>query len=93
MNSFRFKYESDGDGSQPHGSHPDAPNSTQQQHQQFLGDASGALPNFGDIDTVAQPLPEGVTVAHVKSFEKMYREHAEVNTFEFEFLREKTYIV
>lgn len=61
-----------------HHAPPDAATAQQQQHQQFLGDASGALPNFGDIDTTS-PLPEGVTVDHVHSFDKMYREHAEVN--------------
>ncbi|KAL8598600.1 hypothetical protein ACOMHN_013483 [Nucella lapillus] len=49
----------------------------QQQHQQFLGDASMALPAFGTIDTSNLPLPSGVTMADLRTFEKLYREHAE----------------
>lgn len=56
----------------------DGPTTQQHQHQQFLGDASTAIPNFRDIDTTGFPLPEGVTVENIRSFEKMYREHAEV---------------
>ncbi|KAL5016555.1 hypothetical protein ScPMuIL_006144 [Solemya velum] len=55
----------------------DGPTTQQHQHQQFLGDASTAIPNFRDIDTSGFPLPEGVTVENIRSFEKMYREHAE----------------
>ncbi|VDI76210.1 DNA-binding protein RFX2-like isoform X7 [Mytilus galloprovincialis] len=55
----------------------DAATAQQQQHQQFLGDASGALPNFGTIDTTKIPLPDGVTLDHIKAFEKMHKEHAE----------------
>ncbi|XP_076463260.1 DNA-binding protein RFX2-like isoform X2 [Babylonia areolata] len=49
----------------------------QQQHQQFLGDASMALPSFGAIDTSTLPLPEGVTITDLRTFEKLYKEHAE----------------
>lgn len=70
------KGETDSDSN--HGSHGphDPAKAQQEQHQQFLGDASAALPNFGDIDT-SVPFPEGITIDHIKSFEKMYREHAE----------------
>lgn len=70
------KGETDSDSN--HGSHgpQDPAKAQQEQHQQFLGDASAALPNFGDIDT-SVPFPEGITIDHIKSFEKMYREHAE----------------
>ena len=50
----------------------------QQQHTQFLGDASHALPSFGNVDVSVIPLPESVTVEDIRTFEKMYREHAEV---------------
>ncbi|XP_060081474.1 DNA-binding protein RFX2-like isoform X1 [Ylistrum balloti] len=70
----KFKMEDGVEGG--HHAPPDAATAQQQQHQQFLGDASGALPNFGDIDT-SSPLPEGVTVDHVHAFDKMYTEHAE----------------
>lgn len=70
------KGETDSDSNQgSHGPH-DPAKAQQEQHQQFLGDASAALPNFGDIDT-SVPFPEGITIDHIKSFEKMYREHAE----------------
>lgn len=49
-----------------------------QQHQQFLGDTSLALPAFGSVDTSSQPLPDGVTANDLRTFEKMYKEHAEV---------------
>lgn len=70
------KGETDSDSN--HGSHGphDPAKAQQEQHQQFLGDASAALPNFGDIDT-SVPFPEGITIDHIRSFEKMYREHAE----------------
>ncbi|XP_053394041.1 DNA-binding protein RFX2-like isoform X4 [Mercenaria mercenaria] len=55
----------------------EGPTTQQQQHQQFLGDASGAIPNFGEIDVSSQPLPDGITMDHVLIFQKMYREHAE----------------
>ncbi|KAK3090908.1 hypothetical protein FSP39_015635 [Pinctada imbricata] len=70
------KGESDSESGHGHPGQIDQATAQQQQHQQFLGDASAALPNFGDIDMSA-PLPEGVTADHVRAFEKMYREHAE----------------
>ena len=51
----------------------------QQQHQQFLGDTSLALPTFGSIDTSTVPLPDGVSLSDLRTFEKLYKEHAEVN--------------
>ena len=59
----------------------EGPTTQQQQHQQFLGDASGAIPNFGEIDVESEPLPEGITMDHIHVFQKMYREHAEVSRF------------
>ncbi|XP_022109749.1 transcription factor RFX3-like isoform X4 [Acanthaster planci] len=48
-----------------------------QQHQQFLGDASMALPDFGELKFGTTPLPEGVTQDDVKAFQALYREHCE----------------
>ncbi|XP_064605330.1 transcription factor RFX3-like isoform X2 [Liolophura sinensis] len=63
------------------GSHPsgvqDAVTTQQQQHQQYLGDASGAIPNFGEVDLNSSPLPDNISQEHIKVFEKLYREHAE----------------
>ncbi|XP_062874931.1 MHC class II regulatory factor RFX1a isoform X6 [Trichomycterus rosablanca] len=47
-----------------------------QQYQQFL-DASRALPEFPDIDLQDKPLPEGIELEHIKSFQMLYREHCE----------------
>ena len=47
------------------------------QHQQFLGDASGALPNFGVIEIDENNLPDGLTSDHLRAFEQLYKEHSE----------------
>ena len=52
-------------------------NSQQHQHQQFLGDASGAIPNF-DIVEVDKDLPESITQEDVDMFEHLYQQHCEV---------------
>jgi hypothetical protein len=52
----------------------------QQQHQQYLGDMSAALPDFGQISLHTDQLPSGLTADHVSVFEKMYRDHCEVCT-------------
>ncbi|CAH1775364.1 unnamed protein product [Owenia fusiformis] len=49
----------------------------QQQHQQFLGDASTALPNFKHIDLAGTILPDGITKDHVRIMEILYKEHCE----------------
>ncbi|RUS79241.1 hypothetical protein EGW08_012971 [Elysia chlorotica] len=65
-------------GSQGGGGQVDSAHAQQQQqHTQFLGDASHALPSFGNVDVSVIPLPDGVTVEEIRTFEKMYREHAE----------------
>ena len=52
-------------------------NSQQHQHQQFLGDASGAIPNFDAVE-VDKDLPEGITQEDVDMFEHLYQQHCEV---------------
>ena len=52
-------------------------NSQQHQHQQFLGDASGAIPNF-DVVEVDSNLPPGITQDDIDVFEHMYQQHCEV---------------
>ncbi|XP_068192932.1 MHC class II regulatory factor RFX1a isoform X3 [Antennarius striatus] len=47
-----------------------------QQYQQFL-DASRPLPDFPDIDLQGKPLPDGIDMEHIKSFQLLYREHCE----------------
>lgn len=46
-------------------------------------DASRALPEFPDIDLQGKPLPDGVELEHIKSFQVLYREHCEVNYIYF----------
>ena len=57
----------------------DAAQSQAQQHQQFLGDATQALPAFDELKIENMPLPEGLTQDDVKEFESLYREHCEVS--------------
>jgi len=54
-------------------------NSQQYQHQQFLGDASAAIPTFGTIEIGSEPLPPGITQADLTEFEELYKEHCEVS--------------
>lgn len=44
----------------------------------MCADASRALPEFPDIDLQDKPLPEGIELEHIKSFQMLYREHCEV---------------
>ena len=70
----------DGDGSTTasSGAGNSEASQAQQQHQQFLGDTSLALPSFGSVDTSAVPMPDHVTIQDLHVFEKLYKEHAEV---------------
>ncbi|ESO86633.1 hypothetical protein LOTGIDRAFT_235257 [Lottia gigantea] len=73
------KVDGESDTSQPGSNNPGSNegSQSQQQHQQFLGDASLAIPNFDEIDMSSNPLPEGITIQDVRIFELLYREHAE----------------
>ncbi|XP_033116310.1 transcription factor RFX3-like isoform X1 [Anneissia japonica] len=53
------------------------PQTQTQQHQQFLGDASLALPSFDEINFNENELPEGITKADIVMFKTLYREHCE----------------
>lgn len=44
----------------------------------LCADASRALPEFPEIDLQGKPLPEGIELEHIKSFQLLYREHCEV---------------
>lgn len=67
----------DGSGMGQQGGPSDAAQSQAQQHQQFLGDATQALPAFDELKIENMPLPEGLTQDDVKEFESLYREHCE----------------
>lgn len=62
-------------------------NSQQAQHQQFLGDASLAIPTFGEIDMSGESLPEGLTEENLRAFEELYKEHCEVRYYIRQILR------
>lgn len=46
-------------------------------HQQFLGDASAAIPNFGHIDLGSESLPDGVTTECLAAYENLYLQNCE----------------
>ena len=75
--TFRFKPvgREDSDSGTP-GSESGQPPTQQHQHHQFLGDASCAIPDFGSVEIV-HPLPEGITVTDIRTFEQLYIEHSE----------------
>ena len=51
----------------------------QQQHLQYLGDTSAALPDFGHVALApGEQFPRGVNADHILVFEQLYREHCEV---------------
>jgi regulatory factor X 1/2/3 len=48
-------------------------------HRQYLGDVSGAIPDFPDIEfPPGVPIPEDCTVEDVEIFHNIYRQHCEV---------------
>ncbi|XP_050710718.1 DNA-binding protein RFX2-like [Eriocheir sinensis] len=47
------------------------------QNQQYLGDVSQAVPPYDKVDFASDPLPTGVTRAHLDTFTSLYREHCE----------------
>jgi regulatory factor X 1/2/3 len=48
-------------------------------HHQYLGDGSGAIPDFPDIEFPSGlALPEDCTLEDVDTFRSIYREHCEV---------------
>lgn len=58
---------------------PNAMSEDPTQHQQFLGDASSALPQFAEIIIPERtPLPPGITKDHIENFTEMYQEHCEM---------------
>src|SRR6218665_560918 len=87
---FRFRAAYDGressssltDGS-PVSQPPLSVPTTQQQHQQFLGDASAAMPEFGHINLLPDQLPPGLSQKHLLVFEELYKDHCEVSTMDF----------
>ena len=60
--------------------------SQNQQHQQFLGDASTAIPEFGHVELSSDQLPDGLTLDDVMTFEEIYKDHCEVGVVLFIYL-------
>uniref|UniRef100_T1JBB3 RFX-type winged-helix domain-containing protein n=1 Tax=Strigamia maritima TaxID=126957 RepID=T1JBB3_STRMM len=63
--------------SQTSSSSSDSTSPQQQHHQQFLGDASSAVPSMGVIELSSSDLPDGVTIDDVHIFSQLYKEHCE----------------
>lgn len=63
---------------------PTTPVAPQQVHQQFLGDATAAVPQFATIDIGDEPLPEGVTMDDIQLFGQLYKEHCKVSYMHLE---------
>ncbi|ELT97878.1 hypothetical protein CAPTEDRAFT_168129 [Capitella teleta] len=75
VNQAKSRFKSIGHSGNGEGDGVD--HSQQQQHLQFLGSASEAMPNFGTIELDSEPLPDGITHDNIKSFEILYTEHCE----------------
>ncbi|XP_046424208.1 DNA-binding protein RFX2 isoform X3 [Neodiprion pinetum] len=88
---FKFvnqKQESAYDGN-THANTNIASNTSPPQYHQYLGEASGAIPEFPEIDVChGSTLPDDCTLEDIDTFRSIYREHCEafldaVLTFEF----------
>lgn len=49
-----------------------------QRHQQFLGDATGAIPHFNHVNLDEYSLPDGILLEDLGVFKTLYKEHCEV---------------
>ncbi|XP_063230832.1 DNA-binding protein RFX2-like isoform X2 [Bacillus rossius redtenbacheri] len=59
-------------------SHPNSVSPQHLQHHQYLGDGSGAIPDFPEIDfSPGLSLPEDCTLEDVDTLRSIYREHCE----------------
>lgn len=48
-------------------------------HQQFLGDAASAMPQFARIEiSDVDPLPTNITLENIYTYENLYIDHCEV---------------
>lgn len=46
-------------------------------HQQYLGDAAGALPHWPDLEADSNQLPAGIDIDDLQAFVTLYRDHCE----------------
>ncbi|XP_050023694.1 DNA-binding protein RFX2-like isoform X2 [Dermacentor andersoni] len=51
--------------------------SSAQQHLQFLGDASAAVPVLAEVDFGGGPLPEGLAKKDIEAFRRLYQDHCD----------------
>lgn len=51
--------------------------SSAQQHLQFLGDASAAVPVLAEVDFGGGPLPEGLAKKDIEAFRHLYQDHCD----------------
>lgn len=47
-------------------------------HQQYLGDAAAALPQWPDLEADSSQLPPGIGIDDLQAFVTLYRDHCEV---------------
>lgn len=53
------------------------PPSSAQQHLQYLGDASAAVPVLAEVDLSGASLPDGLTKKDVEAFRRLYQDHCD----------------
>ncbi|XP_075529429.1 DNA-binding protein RFX2-like isoform X3 [Dermacentor variabilis] len=51
--------------------------SSAQQHLQFLGDASAAVPVLAEVDFGGGPFPEGLAKKDIEAFRRLYQDHCD----------------
>lgn len=67
----------DAPGSTASAAPPIAAQQPAQQHLQFLGDASAAVPVLAEVDFGGGPLPDGLTKKDVEAFRRLYQDHCD----------------
>ncbi|KAH8035401.1 hypothetical protein HPB51_005125 [Rhipicephalus microplus] len=67
----------DAPGSTASAAPPIAAQQPAQQHLQFLGDASAAVPVLAEVDFGGGSLPDGLTKKDVEAFRRLYQDHCD----------------
>lgn len=67
----------DAPGSTSSAAPPVAAQQPAQQHLQFLGDASAAVPVLAEVDFGSGPLPDGLSKKDLEAFRRLYQDHCD----------------
>ncbi|XP_037526561.1 transcription factor RFX3 isoform X4 [Rhipicephalus sanguineus] len=67
----------DAPGSTSSAAPPVAAQQPAQQHLQFLGDASAAVPVLAEVDFGSSPLPDGLSKKDLEAFRRLYQDHCD----------------